>query len=627
MIKKKNIILLLFVLLVLLFSFELFAFEISPKQENSKYSENKIRVGVLDFYSDTLNKGQLDKIVDASSRSFLFREDIEVVSKKVRDTVLANANLLKTNVIARPELCKKIADFLNVAYLIYGTADVEKKNLVKIRFFLYEKKSDAVIATSENIGFSFKGGLEQIPSVIYKFASDISNVDSDADLLKKKYKLTELEYKQLSEKIKSMETETASNKDYTAGSNKKVKDLESTKNFDDQKIKELEKTINDLKKEVSTLKRANAKPPVTKQPATSSTSLKIGNETKKEDELGMEPTVTTTTLTKQPVKKEVPVTKNASQSVQVIQTPQPKPTEESKAAPTETPLAVVNKPVPTPDITVTKPDDSVSTAPIKAVPIPPVAKAGKPASTPAAAQPVIKTLVSTPAATPVKEVKPQPENIEVKKPEATPQPKPKEAAKTAATESPTASPTEKAVSTKAKEPVSSPAPADTAVNIAEKNKQEAKKLYDEVQVLPLKSQEALEKTRRAVQLDPTNIAYTGALALIYFENGDFDNAIIQCTNALKLNPENAPVHTLLGSIYYEQSKFEDAASEHRIALKYNPMNYNAQYNLALTLMEIDQNAALTEWENYIKIAKNIPSQTEWVNKANAYINQIKGSKQ
>lgn len=155
------------------------------------------------------------------------------------------------------------------------------------------------------------------------------------------------------------------------------------------------------------------------------------------------------------------------------------------------------------------------------------------------------------------------------------------------------------------------------------DKETAKQLFNEVSALSMDSQEALDKMRKAVQLDPTNITYIGSLALIYFTREDYDNALIQSNEALKIDPENSNILSLLGSTYFELNDFENAAKEQAAALKNNPDNLNAQYNLALSLMKAGKNEeSVKEWTVYVNKAKDVPSQAKWLENATEYLKQL-----
>jgi tetratricopeptide (TPR) repeat protein len=80
----------------------------------------------------------------------------------------------------------------------------------------------------------------------------------------------------------------------------------------------------------------------------------------------------------------------------------------------------------------------------------------------------------------------------------------------------------------------------------------------------------------------------------------------------------------LGVVFQNQGLLEKAMNEYQEALRIYPNYARAHYNLAEILENLNRTAeALVEWEKYIWLAQNTPSQKEWIPKAQVHIEKLK----
>ena len=73
--------------------------------------------------------------------------------------------------------------------------------------------------------------------------------------------------------------------------------------------------------------------------------------------------------------------------------------------------------------------------------------------------------------------------------------------------------------------------------------------------------EALQLTRRAVDLDPLNADSWEGLGETEFFMGQLDEAAADCKKALELNPDVLAAHMVLSQIYVMQGRPQDALPE------------------------------------------------------------------
>ncbi len=77
--------------------------------------------------------------------------------------------------------------------------------------------------------------------------------------------------------------------------------------------------------------------------------------------------------------------------------------------------------------------------------------------------------------------------------------------------------------------------------------------------------EAIDRIKRAQDLDPISSIITKDAGLIYYYAGRYDQAIEQCHKALDLNPELYSAHSALGDIYLQLGRWDEALAELRKA--------------------------------------------------------------
>jgi tetratricopeptide (TPR) repeat protein len=92
-------------------------------------------------------------------------------------------------------------------------------------------------------------------------------------------------------------------------------------------------------------------------------------------------------------------------------------------------------------------------------------------------------------------------------------------------------------------------------------------------------------------------------------------AIDECLMALNLEPNDSVVLTVLGSIHHSRAEYLEAIAAQELALEVDPSNHYAQYNLGLSLLQLDPEAARPALERYITLAERLPDQEVFVERA------------
>lgn len=151
---------------------------------------------------------------------------------------------------------------------------------------------------------------------------------------------------------------------------------------------------------------------------------------------------------------------------------------------------------------------------------------------------------------------------------------------------------------------------------------EATRLMREAVQYPADSPLRAQTLERALALDPLNADILALAARAHVAQDQDDEAIDECLLALHQRPEDSVMYTILGSIHHDQNDFFDAVAAQERALEIDPSNHFAQYNLALSLWQLDQQRAAEAFRRFIDMAEAIPEQRVFVERARTYLEQV-----
>lgn len=170
---------------------------------------------------------------------------------------------------------------------------------------------------------------------------------------------------------------------------------------------------------------------------------------------------------------------------------------------------------------------------------------------------------------------------------------------------------------------------ETALSIDPNNGQILKELG---KVLYTRGQypEAVEQLKKCHESGAgDNVSYY-MLGKAYEKQDQVDNAIAALKKSIELKSDYYGSHSALGSIYLAQEKYLPAAKEFKAALRAAPKRgYLAAYNYAVAMEQANQDdidANITNWEAYIKIAKNIPKAKDGLQIARSHVKELQDRK-
>jgi len=146
--------------------------------------------------------------------------------------------------------------------------------------------------------------------------------------------------------------------------------------------------------------------------------------------------------------------------------------------------------------------------------------------------------------------------------------------------------------------------------------------------------EAIKAHERALEADPDHVFARVQLALLYAQGEHYDQATDMLQRAADLVPDDARVQYNLGNMHARQAieggellnyGYADAAMRaYRRAINLDPHFLKAYYNLACVAEKINVQDGITAWEQYLNVARDLPSEQEWVMKARRYLRSLKG---
>jgi TolB-like protein len=143
----------------------------------------------------------------------------------------------------------------------------------------------------------------------------------------------------------------------------------------------------------------------------------------------------------------------------------------------------------------------------------------------------------------------------------------------------------------------------------------AEVIKNQVAQYPPDSPLRAELLEEGLELNPLNPGLLAHSARTHLVEGNTGMAIDECLMALNLEPNDSVVLTVLGSIHHNRSEYLEAVAAQELALEVDPSNHYAQYNLGLSLWQIDPEEARPALERYIILAERLPDQEVYVERA------------
>ena len=136
---------------------------------------------------------------------------------------------------------------------------------------------------------------------------------------------------------------------------------------------------------------------------------------------------------------------------------------------------------------------------------------------------------------------------------------------------------------------------------------------------------AITAYQKALTFDPVNPRVHLSLGKIYYaEKGLYYESVTAYKRAIELDPKSVEARMGLGEVYEDKGLYKEAIEEYKKVIDADTKHTGALYNLALVYEKVDPKAAMAQWERYISLASQLPSEKDWVDVARQHLKKLKG---
>ena len=135
---------------------------------------------------------------------------------------------------------------------------------------------------------------------------------------------------------------------------------------------------------------------------------------------------------------------------------------------------------------------------------------------------------------------------------------------------------------------------------------------------------AIKAYQQALVYNAVNPRVHLSLGKIYFsEKGLYYEAVNAYKKAIDLDPVSVDARMGLGEVYEDKGLYKEAAEEYRRVIELDGKHSGAMYNLAIVYEKTDPREAIAQWERYIALASQLPSEKDWVDVARQHLRKLK----
>ena len=129
---------------------------------------------------------------------------------------------------------------------------------------------------------------------------------------------------------------------------------------------------------------------------------------------------------------------------------------------------------------------------------------------------------------------------------------------------------------------------------------------------------------KALAYNPVNPRVHMSLGKIYYtEKGLYYESVTAYKKAIELDPNSVEARMGLGEVYEDKGLYKEAIDEYRKVIELDGKHTGAMYNLALVYEKTDPRESIVQWERYIALASQLPSEKDWVDVARQHLRKLK----
>jgi len=135
---------------------------------------------------------------------------------------------------------------------------------------------------------------------------------------------------------------------------------------------------------------------------------------------------------------------------------------------------------------------------------------------------------------------------------------------------------------------------------------------------------AIAAYTKALAFNPFNPRVHMSLGKIYYaEKGLYYESVTAYKKAIELDPTSVDARMGLGEVYEDKGLYKEALEEYKRVIDLDGKHTGAMYNLALVYEKVDPKEAVNQWERYIALASQLPSEKDWVDVARQHLRKLK----
>jgi tetratricopeptide (TPR) repeat protein len=135
---------------------------------------------------------------------------------------------------------------------------------------------------------------------------------------------------------------------------------------------------------------------------------------------------------------------------------------------------------------------------------------------------------------------------------------------------------------------------------------------------------AIAAYQKALGFNPVNPRVHMSLGKIYYaEKGLYYEAVNAYKKAIEFDPSSVEARMGLGEVYEDKGLYKEAIEEYRKVVELDAKHTGAMYNLAVVYERVDPREAVAQWERYIALASQLPSEKDWVDVARQHLRKLK----
>jgi len=135
---------------------------------------------------------------------------------------------------------------------------------------------------------------------------------------------------------------------------------------------------------------------------------------------------------------------------------------------------------------------------------------------------------------------------------------------------------------------------------------------------------AVAAYQKALSFNPVNPRVYMSLGKIYYsEKGLYYEAVNAYKKAIDLDPSSVEARMGLGEVYEDKGLYKEAIEEYRRVIEVDAKHTGAMYNLAVVYERTDPREAIAQWERYIALASQLPSEKDWVDVARQHLKKLR----